>query len=152
MISKKMLLCWFINVPECIGKPKYNGILCTTVRWGLFGDPCYSLVNQSHLAVEYHLPPSSCTTVSHRYATTIPIQLFGSTHKPSHLWLNLFLSPQMANAYFVSLSCPSQHQTSFGPSEVSVIHLICCAVGWWEMTESGSSIFWTAAMVRLIFN
>jgi hypothetical protein len=94
-------------------------------------------------------PPSSRTTPSHRYATTIPKRLFGITHRPSHLRLNLSCIPQIANPYCTSLSWPSQHHTSLGPSEVNGTLHIRRDVGFRASTAAGLSIRCTSATVSL---
>src|ERR1700753_453934 len=95
-------------------------------------------------------PPRSLTRDNQRYATTTPNLLLGRTHSPSHFRLNLSLTPQIANPNRHSLSCPSQHQTSFGPAEVRGTRFSLRARGLRIAAASGSSCRCMSPTVSLI--
>src|ERR1700753_2036513 len=95
------------------------------------------------------LPPRSLTSVTEIYATAAQLLLFGRARSQSHFLLNLSLPPHIANPYRQSLSWPSQHQTSLGPSEVRGTHLSLRAVGVRISAATGSSSLCTGPTVFL---
>lgn len=99
------------------------------------------------------IPPSSCTLDSHIYAATVANRVLsaGSAHTPSHFLLNLSLIPHIEKPNLTSLSWPSQHQTSFGSSDVVGLRSILREVGSRSiLTPSGSRTFIIVETVRLV--